>query len=98
MNYVHRDGIWIGACGKIYLYLNDDSLTENLQAAKLQAGDQIFFSKVPEAIKAPLNPGQYDFKTRSALKIFIVRFAFLRINGKFVVRLITFTCFALQKA
>ena len=68
INYVHRDGIWIGACGKIYLYLNDDSLTENLQAAKLQAGDQIFFSKVPEAIKAPLNPGQYDFKTRSALK------------------------------
>ena len=48
--------------GNTYIYFKNDS-----NADFLESGDQIIFKGFPSLIQPPLNPGQYDFKYRSAV-------------------------------
>lgn len=55
--YLFGDGRKVGVSGNIIIYLKKDSLNSTLQA-----GDQILFSREPQAIRNAGNPGGFDYK------------------------------------
>jgi competence protein ComEC len=54
---VQADKVWLTTTGNCLIYFSKDSLS-----SKLKYGDLIYFSTVPEEVKPPANPSQFDYK------------------------------------